>query len=119
MKKKVLIVEDDQLISYILEDYVKRCECTVVGAVDNGLDAIEIANKEIPDYILMDVRIEGDIDGIETAISINEKNQIPIIYVSGNSDEKTMNRALETNMTAFLVKPVSRDELCKILGSNP
>lgn len=112
MRKKILIVEDDYLISYLMESYILQCDsCQLIGTVDNGNDAIKIAKKEKPDFILMDVRIDGDIDGIETAMIINENNNIPIIYTSGNNDPTTLERATKTNMLSFLSKPVSRKEL--------
>jgi CheY-like chemotaxis protein len=116
MSKKVLIVEDEQLVAYLMENYVNSngC-CSVVGSVDNGEDAISIADKEKPDVILMDIRIEGDKDGIDTAIAINQEHNIPIIYTSGNSDEKTTERAKKTNMIGFLVKPINKDELSRLL----
>ena len=116
MNKKVLIVEDDQLLAYLMESYAVNCGLNVIGNVDNGRDAILIAAKELPDYILMDIRIEGDIDGIETAILINEKNEIKIIYISGNSDDQTFSRAQKTNMLAFLIKPIKQSDLMKYLS---
>ena len=115
MNKKVLIVEDDQLLAYLMESYAINCGLNVIGNVDNGKDAILIAANELPDYILMDIRIEGDIDGIETATLINEKNDIKIIYISGNSDEQTYSRAQKTNMLAFLIKPIKQIDLMKYL----
>ncbi len=115
MNKKVLIVEDDQLLAYLIETYAINCGVDVIGNVDNGEDAILLAAKELPDYILMDVRIEGDIDGIETSILINEKNDIKIIYISGNSDDQTLSRAQKTNMLAFLTKPIKQSDLMKYL----
>lgn len=116
MSKRVLIVEDEQLVAYLMENYVTENSCCeVVGSVDNGDEAIEIAKKEKPDFILMDVRIEGDKDGIETALTINKEQNIPIIYTSGNTDEKTTERAKQTNIAGFLVKPVNKDELKKLL----
>jgi response regulator of citrate/malate metabolism len=116
MSKKVLIVEDEQLVAYLMENYVIESNCCeVIGSVDNGDEAIEIAKKEKPDFILMDVRIEGDKDGIETAITINKEQNIPIIYTSGNTDEKTTERAKQTNIAGFLVKPVNKEELKKLL----
>lgn len=116
MKKKVLIVEDDQLLAYLMETYAINCGCEVIGNVDNGKEAIALAQKELPDYILMDVRIEGPIDGIETAAIINETTNIKIIYLSGNSDEQTYSRAQKTNLFGFLVKPVIQKELCQYLS---
>jgi len=124
MSRKVLIVEDERLISYLMETYINGSGCsTVIGSVDNGDDAIELAISEIPDLILMDIRIDGDKDGIETAEIINEHRNIPIIYTSGNSDEKTTARANRTNMIGFLTKPIDREELielvCRISSANP
>ena len=116
MSKKVLIVEDEQLVAYLMETYVNSNGCSsVIGSVDNCEDALELVNKEHPDVILMDVRIEGNKDGIETAIEINQHFNIPIIYTSGNSDEKTTERAKKTNMIGFLVKPINKDELRDLL----
>lgn len=117
MKKKVLIVEDDYLISYLMESYISQCDsCQLIGTADNGDDAIEIAKKEKPDFILMDIRINGDIDGIETAIRINQTDNIQIIYTSGNNDPTTLERATKTNMLDFLVKPVDKQKLLDILS---
>jgi CheY-like chemotaxis protein len=116
MSKKVLIVEDEQLVAYLMENYVTENSCCeVIASVDNGDEAIEIAKKEKPDFILMDVRIEGDKDGIETALAINKEQNIPIIFTSGNTDDKTTERAKETNIAAFLVKPVKKEELRKLI----
>ena len=116
MSKKVLIVEEEQLVAHLVETYVESSGCCkVIGAVDNGDEALEMVRKEKPDFILMDVRIEGKKDGIETAQDISKFYDVPIIYTSGNSDEKTIDRAKQTNMVAFLVKPLRREELISIL----
>jgi len=116
MSKKVLIVEDEQLVAFLMENYVSENSCCqVIGNVDNGDDAIEIARKEKPDIILMDVRIEGNKDGIEIAELLNKELNIPIIYTSGNADEKTTERARNTNQLGFLVKPVNKDDLRRLL----
>ena len=118
MGKRVLIVEDDQLLAHLIELYAVNCGCEVIGNVDNGNDAIALAIAECPDYILMDIRIEGSIDGIETAVLINEIKDIKIIYISGNSDENTFSRAQKTNILAFLIKPVKQKDLMKYLSIN-
>lgn len=116
MAKKVLIVEDELIVAYLMENYVNEMGCGhVVGMVDNFEDAIDFIAGEKPDVILMDVRISGDRDGIETAIEINNHHNIPIIYTSGNSENKTMERAKKTNMIAFLIKPVNKDDLNSLL----
>ena len=119
MSKKILIVEDDLLIAHVLESYVSECcTCELIGSTDNGDDAIEMVKKNKPDYVLMDIRIDGNKDGIETAILINQIGNIPIIYTSGNTDERTTERASKTNMLAFLPKPINKNTLLEILKKN-
>jgi len=114
--RKILIVEDNILVAYLLEEYLNEAGCfDIVGSVINGSDAIAISKVYKPDLILMDVRIEGDKDGIDTANEINMSNRIPIIYITGNSDNKTTERAKNTNMLGFLAKPVIREELINLI----
>lgn len=115
MSKKILIVEDDFLITYLMESYVDDFQLQVIGTATSCQEALEIVKREVPDLVLMDVRIEGVIDGIETAILINEIANIPIIYTSGNTDEKTFERAKKTNMLSFLCKPINKEDLFKLL----
>jgi len=116
MRKKVLIVEDEQLIAHLMEVYLNSMGNQVVGSVSSGEEAIMIAGKENPDCMLMDIRIDGEKDGIETALEINKQKNIPIIFVSGNSDEKTTERASKTNILGFLVKPVNKENLYQLLS---
>ncbi len=119
MKKKVLIVEDEFLISHLLENYISESACcSLVGNVDNGKDALMLIKELKPDVILMDVRIEGKMDGVETAMLISQEHDIPIIFISGNSDEKTIERAKKTNMLDFLVKPITKEKLLDLLCPN-
>lgn len=118
MNKKVLIVEDDHLIGYIMARYItESTDYEVLGPLDNSDEALQVALKELPVCVLMDIRIEGSMDGVEAAIAINKVHPIPIIYTSGNSDVKTMNRANQTNILGFLSKPVVRDELVQLVRS--
>lgn len=118
VKKKILIVEDEYLISFLMEHYISESCATVIACVDNGDDAIEISKREKPDIILMDIRIEGDKDGIETALEINKNKNIDIIFTSGNSDEITTNRAKKANMLGFLVKPINKEDLLNLICNN-
>ena len=118
MNKRLLIVEDDLLLSFLLETYIINSGCcSLIAAVTNGKEALEIANKEKPDYILMDIKIDGDQDGIETAININKINDIPIIFTSANSDSQTYERAKKTNMFAFITKPIDKIAFYKLICS--
>jgi CheY-like chemotaxis protein len=109
--KKVLIVEDDYLLSLVSRKCIELMGHTVVDSECNGLAAIEAVKKHQPDVILMDLRLEGDMDGIDTMHEIAKFSKVPVIYLTGNSDEVYRIRAAKTNMIAFCVKPVHYEEL--------
>jgi CheY-like chemotaxis protein len=117
MAKRALIVEDDMILAMVDKLYLQKIGCEVVGSVTNGEDAIEAVKLLAPDFILMDIRIEGDLDGIETMIEIRKTSSVPVIYVSGNSEPAVRHRAVETNMFAFLVKPLDFDALKELINT--
>ncbi len=116
MIKKVLIVEDDMILAMVNKRYVEVLGHKVVHSVRNGLDAIQAVKDHQPDLILMDIRIEGDMDGIEAMVEIRKFSDTGVIYLTGNSDPTTKLRAEQTNMLAFCIKPISTDDLKAILG---
>ncbi len=83
----------------------------VLAMVDSGEAALQAVRLGLPDIILMDIKIEGPIDGIETVIEIKKIAEIPVIYTSGNSDPSTLKRAQDSGCEAFLVKPIIETEL--------
>lgn len=115
-QKRILIVEDDLILSMLNNKFVTSLGHKVVKSVKTGEAAVELAKENNFDVILMDVRLKGKMDGIDAMIEINKHNNIPAIYITGNSDPETKRRANETNMIAFCVKPLSYEELEKILG---
>lgn len=115
MAKKVLIVEDDMILSMVNKKYVEILGHKVIQSVRSGPEAIEAAKKHQPDIILMDIRIEGNMDGIEAMEEIRKFSQANVIYLTGNSEPLTKQRAEQTNMLAFCIKPVSIDDLKAIL----
>lgn len=117
MAKKALIVEDDMILAMVDKLYLQKIGCEVVASVSNGEEAIDAVGKYAPDFILMDVRIEGDLDGIETMLEIRKTSAVPVIYVSGNSEPAVRQRAFETQMLAFLVKPLDFDSLKELIDS--
>ena len=116
MIKKVLVVEDDMILSMVNNRYIELLGHKVVQSVRNGLDAIEAAKKHNPDVILMDIRIEGDIDGIEAMEEIRKFSNADVIFLTGNSEPNTKIRAERINMLGFCVKPVSLDDLKVLLN---
>lgn len=108
---KVLIVEDEVIVSTLIEDTLENYGYTVVGKATNGADAIRITDEKKPDIILMDIYIEGDMDGIMTAEKISEKHDIPIVYLTAYSDRDTIERAIKTKPFGYMIKPFTPVEL--------
>lgn len=113
--KKVLIVEDDLILTMINKRFLEQLGHTVVSSVRNGLDAIEAVKNHNPEVIIMDVRIDGNIDGIEAMEEIRKFSDVKVIYVSGNSEPETLARAEKTNMLGFRVKPIFIEDLKELL----
>jgi len=111
---RILIVEDEAITAMELEETLKKRGYDVIGTVSNGSKAVSIAKETWPDLIIMDIRIEGKIDGIEAANQINLFHDIPIIFLTAYSDDLTLSRAIKTKSHSFLLKPFNE----KVLFSN-
>jgi C4-dicarboxylate-specific signal transduction histidine kinase len=108
---KILVVEDSAAIALDLASQLGDLGYDVVGVVSTGEDALRQIPKALPDAILMDIRLSGDMDGIETASQIPAAFSPAVIYLTGSSEEKTLNRARETQPYGYLLKPFSDREL--------
>ncbi len=111
MKKKILIVEDERIIAEDIKKCVLNCNYDVIGIVPTGQDTLLIVKEQKPDLILMDIMLEGKLDGIETAEKIISKYDIPVIYITANADDKILKRAKKTNPYGYLVKPFEEIDL--------
>lgn len=109
--KKVLIVEDDMIIAMVLERMIKKLDYTVIDKVITGEEAISCASQNKPDLILMDIQLKDSIDGITAMEKIRETSDVPVIYITGNSDQYYMKRAKATDFVDYLVKPIQMSEL--------
>lgn len=110
-KKTVLIVEDDLILNLLFESYMEKLGFETHGELVYGKTAIDLTRKLNPDLILMDIALEGDMDGIEAMTKIREFSSVPVIYITGNSDPTHRERAKSTNYTDYLTKPINMDEL--------
>ena len=108
---KILIVEDELLIAENLAIKLKKFGYTIGNIVSSGKAALEYVRSEKPDLILMDIAIKGNLNGIQTAAKINEKAEIPIIYLTAYADDETLERATQTNCYGYILKPFKDREL--------
>ncbi len=110
-KLSVFIVEDDAFQVFILEKMISRLGYDVIGKSSTGEEAVQLAVQLKPDIIFMDISLEGEMDGIEAVIAIQEKISVKIIYVTGNSDDYHRKRAEKTDYSDYLSKPITKDIL--------
>ncbi len=110
-KKRVLIGEDDMIISLVIESMILKLGHEVIGKATSGEEAIEIAEAHKPDLILMDVRLKGEMDGIQAVTAIKKNISTSVIYITGNSDKLNYERAKATEFIDLITKPFTMAEL--------
>jgi len=111
MSKKILIVEDNFIIQMFLEEILLGIGHEVLDSTDNGDDALALAKEHSPDVILLDIGLSGRWNGIELAGIINEKCQIPFVFLTGNSDYATLEKAKSKGPIHIIKKPIDEDKL--------
>ena len=110
-KANILIVEDDFVIAKVLAESLQELGYQVAGIVSTGEEAVERAAKVHPDLVLMDIRLKGEMDGIEAGEQISGELHIPLVYLTAYSDERTVERAKITEPYGYLIKPFTDTEL--------
>ncbi|MEO7164266.1 MAG: response regulator, partial [Bdellovibrionia bacterium] len=110
-KASILIVEDEPIVAMDVESLLLRLAYNVVAIANNGKEAIEKAETLRPDLILMDIHIQGEIDGIQAADEIQRQFQIPIIFLTAYADEATLQRAKGSAPFGYILKPFEETEL--------
>jgi PAS domain S-box-containing protein len=102
---RILVAEDDGMVAEAICDRLTDAGVEVVARADTGTRAVEAALALRPDLILMDVGLKGDMDGIRAAELINEKMRVPVVYLTGDSDQKTLQRAKAASAFGYVLKP--------------
>jgi DNA-binding NarL/FixJ family response regulator len=115
--KRAVIVEDELLIAGYLTDLCELFDVDVVGTADNGEDAIQTILDTRPDYVLMDVRLAGSMDGVEVAKTVySEHSEIKIVYITGSNEPPTIARINSDHPYQILIKPILPDDLRRALA---
>lgn len=107
----ILIVEDENIVALDIQQRLKSMGYAIAGRAITGQSAIDKAVETQPNLVLMDIRLKGDMDGIEAAEQIRNRYDIPIIYLTAHADEATLQRAKLTAPYAYLIKPFEDREL--------
>lgn len=108
---KVVIVEDEIIVVYILQKLLNKDNHDIVDIVSSGESAIETVKSCKPDIIIMDIFLKGTLNGIEAMEEIRKTSEVPVIYTSCIEHEETIKRALAVKNSRFIKKPISSQAL--------
>jgi signal transduction histidine kinase/GAF domain-containing protein/AmiR/NasT family two-component response regulator len=107
----VLIVEDEAIVAADLEGKLRQLGYEVAGIAAEGEEAVALACRLRPDLVLMDIRLEGAMDGIDAAEAIRRQHDVPMIYLTAHSDAATLARAKLTGLFGYILKPFEERDL--------
>ena len=106
-----MIVEDEMIIGANISLQLSKLGYEVTGIVSRGEEAINHVKQNRPDIVLMDIQLKGELDGIDTVIRMQQQMDLPVIYLTANTDENNFERAKSTNPYAFISKPFKKLDL--------
>ena len=109
--RRLMVVDDEAVIAMQLEDHLQSMKYDVVGTASSAEESVSMARKLCPDLILMDIVMEGKLDGIDAARMIKEEMDIPIIFLTAYADDKVVNRAMQPEPFGYIVKPFRESEI--------
>jgi DNA-binding NarL/FixJ family response regulator len=108
---KVIIVEDEAVIAQLIEFHLQQVGHKVLDIAHDSERALDLIHNLRPDLVLLDINILGTKDGIEVGKIVQEKYNVPIIFITALSDPKTLERAREVRPVSYLIKPYKADDL--------
>ena len=109
--KKIMVVEDEMLVSESIQLSLEKLGYDVAGNASTGEQAVELARRANPDLVLMDINLPGNLEGIEAAREIRGELSVPVVYLTGYSDPATVERAQISAPYGSIVKPFTEREL--------
>jgi two-component system, LytTR family, response regulator LytT len=110
-KLNIFIVEDESIVAKDIQNSLTKLGYNVVGFANNGKDAIEKITELMPDLVLMDIMIKGNMTGIEVSEKIRERMHVPVIFLTAYADEGTLSRAKITEPYGYILKPFKEIDL--------
>ena len=114
-KARLLVVEDEGITAMDTSDYLHSVGYEVCATAFSGQEAIDLATQCRPDLVLMDIRLQGKMDGIEAAQQIRSRLDIPVIYVTAHADDLTLQRAKLSQPVGYVLKPFEERTLCSTI----
>jgi len=108
---RILVVEDEAIVAMVIKRRLKDLGYIVSGIASTGKDAITKVEGTFPDLVLMDIRLKGDMDGIEATKTIKDRFSLPVVYLTAHSDDVTFKKAKETDPDGYILKPFTEKDL--------
>jgi PAS domain S-box-containing protein len=110
-KRSILVVEDEALTAKDLQRSLQRMGYEVLDTASSAYEAIDLALEHKPDLVLMDIHLDGEADGIEAAVIIRSRCNIPIVFLTAYADSDTLERSKKASPYGYILKPVRHDEM--------
>ncbi len=114
-RSKIIIVEDEIIIALDLKLRLENLGYVVLNIAFNGEDAIKLTGETNPDLVLMDIQLNGEMDGIAVANQIRNLHNVPFIYLTGSHDNSLLERAKQTDPIGFISKPFDEIEIQSLI----
>jgi diguanylate cyclase (GGDEF)-like protein len=108
---RVLVVEDERIVALELQNMLRDMGCDAYATAAAGADALALASAEAPDVALMDIRLKGSMDGIDTAMQLRALHDVEIVFLTAHADESTIERARGAEPAGYLLKPITAPAL--------
>ena len=107
----VMVVEDERIVARDISDTLTAMGYEVTGTAATAAECVRSATTLRPDLVLMDIHLRGELDGIEAALQLRERFDIPVVYLTAYADDATIDRAKATRPLGYLTKPFRKTEL--------
>lgn len=111
MSARILIVEDESILALDIEDMLTCLGYEVAGIAIDAEEAIAAIRHSPPNLVLMDIRLQGEVDGIEAAHQIWDQFELPIIFLTASTDERTLKRIRAVHGFGYVIKPFEMKKL--------
>lgn len=111
MASRIIIVEDEGIVALDLESILLQAGYQVVAMACTGGEVIQTVQETIPDLALIDIRLKGPMDGIELAHVLRERFELPVVFLTGHTDQQTIARASLARTLGYVAKPFGQAEL--------
>ena len=111
MKAKILVVEDEGLVALDLTERLRRFGYEVPAPAGSAEEALARERDTMPDLILMDIRIQGPLDGVDVAQVMRSRRDVPVVFLTAHSDAATLERAKTAGPYGYVLKPFRDREL--------